>query len=580
MVNRNESLGPRVEDVKELPVLGAWIERMELGRALDEVLGPPHGNWEGASPGTVLVGFLLYVVSERDHCVVSVEEWVRGRLETLRHVLGAEITVKDFTDDRILSVLGKLGEEEARRWERLDVLVGRHLISAYRLPTETGRADTSSFVMYHGEGGGLAQFGHSKDRRPDLRQFKAMLGTLDPAGLPLVTEVLPGGRADDGEYVAAWERMVEVLGGKDWVLVADCKFASVGNRAQVARKEGLYYAPMPRTGEVPELLREWVLAGPEEMQELRLSDWVEGEESNWWGLERTRRMSWQDPTTGEEYRWDERWCLVRSMTWAEVQWRGFTVRLEAAEKELRVLGEAPGEEVKKVRERVAEILKRQGVGEYLQVRVEARARYRKKYEGRGRPGPQRRYRRVRYYEISLRVERVEEKIEEFQKLTGWRVYVTNATKERVSLVEGVERYRGQWQPERGFHRWKRGELPVVPLYLRDDDRIRGLVVMMGLALRLLTLMEYVVQERLGEEEATLSGVYDSHPRRVTPRPTAGKMLKAFGGIHRCEVRQGDRVEVYVTPLNACQKRILELMGLSETIYTGLARSVEKFDRGP
>ena len=240
MVNRNESLGPRVEDVKELPVLGAWIERMEWGRAWDEVLGPPHGNWEGASPGTVWVGFLRYVVSERDHRVVSVEEWGAGRRETLQHVLGAEIEVKDFTDDRILKVLGELGEEKARRWERLDVLGGRHKVSAYGMPTETGRVDTSSFVMYHGEGGGWAQFGHSKDRRPDWRQFKVMRGTLDPAGWPLVTEVLPGGRADDLVYVSAWERMVDVLGGKDWVLVADCKFSSVGNRAQVARREGIY----------------------------------------------------------------------------------------------------------------------------------------------------------------------------------------------------------------------------------------------------------------------------------------------------------------------------------------------------
>ena len=89
-----------------------------------------------------------------------------------------------------------------------------------------------------------------------------------------------------------------------------------------------------------------------------------------------------------------------------------------------------------------------------------------------------------------------------------------------------------------------------------------------------------MQERLGEEEATLSGVYAGNPRRATARPTAGKMLKVFGDIRRCEVWQGDGVEVYVTPLNARQKRILELMGWSETIYTGLARSGEKFDRGP
>jgi transposase len=30
-----------------------------------------------------------------------------------------------------------------------------------------------------------------KNHRPDLLQFKQGLGTLDPAGIPLVTETLP-----------------------------------------------------------------------------------------------------------------------------------------------------------------------------------------------------------------------------------------------------------------------------------------------------------------------------------------------------------------------------------------------------
>jgi transposase len=63
------------------------------------------------------------------------------------------------------------------------------------------RYDTTSFNVYHApEGtapGGLLAFGHSKDQRPDLRQFKPGLGTLDPAGVPIFTETVNGHRADD-----------------------------------------------------------------------------------------------------------------------------------------------------------------------------------------------------------------------------------------------------------------------------------------------------------------------------------------------------------------------------------------------
>jgi len=122
---------------------------------------------------------------------------------------------------------------------------------------------------------------------------------------------------------------------------------------------------------------------------------------------------------------------------------------------------------------------------------------------------------------------------------------------------------------------------MVPLYLRDDDRIRGLVVILGLALRLLTLMEYVVREQLAqEEENTVAGLYAGNPKRATARPTAEKMRRAFRGIRRWEVGGPEGIEVFVTPLNALQKRLLKLMSLPETIYTDLARPAEKSVRAP
>ena len=49
--------------------------------------------------------------------------------------------------------------------------------------------------------GGLFQFGHSKDYRPDLPQVKVMQAVLDPLGMPLATDVVSGERADDPLYM-------------------------------------------------------------------------------------------------------------------------------------------------------------------------------------------------------------------------------------------------------------------------------------------------------------------------------------------------------------------------------------------
>ena len=54
--------------------------------------------------------------------------------------------------------------------------------------------------------GGLLQFGHSKDD-PTRPQIKVMMGSLDPLGMPLATDVLSGERADDGLYIPIIKRI-------------------------------------------------------------------------------------------------------------------------------------------------------------------------------------------------------------------------------------------------------------------------------------------------------------------------------------------------------------------------------------
>ncbi len=89
----------------------------------------------------------------------------------LSRLLGVSVGVKDFTDDRLADLMYALGSAEAETREAIETTVGQHLVRAYHLPTDVGRADTTSVSVYHdrAEGAdGLLQFGKSKDHRPDL----------------------------------------------------------------------------------------------------------------------------------------------------------------------------------------------------------------------------------------------------------------------------------------------------------------------------------------------------------------------------------------------------------------------------
>jgi transposase len=120
----------------------------------------------------------------------------------------------------------------------------------------------------------------------------------------------------------------------------------------------------------------------------------------------------------------------------------------------------------------------------------------KVYKGRGSRSEESSYRRVRQTNLILKYALLPDEIESFKRLAGWRLYVTNATQERLSLTEAVSAYQEQWQPERGFHRFKKGRLSALPIYFRDEEKIKGLMFLLTIALRLFTLMEFVVRRQL------------------------------------------------------------------------------------
>jgi len=137
---------------------------------------------------------------------------------------------------------------------------------------------------------------------------------------------------------------------------------------------------------------------------------------------------------------------------------------------------------------------------------------------------------------------------------------------RLSLTDAVSCYRQEWQPEHGFHRLKGGLLAIMPLYLRDDERIRGLLLLLGIALRVLTLTEFVARRDLAATGEKLKGLYAGNPNRATDQPTAERLLQAFDNITLYRFETENQTQYEVTPLSPLQRRILKALGIPTSVY--------------
>ena len=88
-----------------------------------------------------------------------------------------------------------------------------------------------------------------------------MMGSLDPLGMPLSTDVWSGARADDGFYIPIIERIRAGLQTPGLLFVGDCTMSALDTRAYLTRHQDWYVSPLPLTGATAEAMDAWSTVG-------------------------------------------------------------------------------------------------------------------------------------------------------------------------------------------------------------------------------------------------------------------------------------------------------------------------------
>jgi transposase len=559
----------RIERVDSIPLIYAMLVRMGVEEVIDKVF-VPHGNWSGLSYGQLSVLFVTYVLHSMTHRLSSVESWVKEHKTVIEQVTGWKLAEKDATDDRLCRLVEVLGHD-IEMINSFQLQMSQRLICAYHLPTDIARYDTTSFNVWHQQKNlkdELLALGHSKDHRPDLLQYKQGLAVLDPAGIPILSETIPGNCADDPLYLPAWKRMVTIIGSPNFLYVADCKAASFETRASIDQGKGAYLFPLPMTGDTPKCIKELILNPPETLQDIVLAPKSEEEDSRIVGRGFAVNKSIEGHLpNGEVYPLVEQWMVTRSDAHAERQIQSLLARIEKTESKVCSLKPKSNETADAFETRAKKILENAKLQDCLHVEVNETITLEKKYTGKGRPGSDSPFKTVEVHKISIQVQRNEVAIEEFKLLAGWRIYVTNVPANKMTVNQSTQYYRDEWLVERGFHRFKKGQIPALPLFLRIPERIKGLMLLLTIALQVLTLMEFLSRQELAKNNETISGLVPGNPKMKTGRPTAERLLAQFNYLNLLiEERENSVTAVLLGGLTKLQKRILSLIGMPEKVY--------------
>src|SRR6058998_617824 len=229
----------RVDDVALL--VGQMVTRGFV-EVLDRHL-PRHWKQRGMRWGGTAVIWLASMLTEGDHRKVTVETYSKGMHHTLSRLTAQVIEPLDCSDDRLGHLLHHLSQPTY--WHQIERDLHARSIEVYALSQDVIRCDATTVSGDHEvTAGGLLQCGQSKDD-PTRPQITVMMGSLDPLGMPLATDVLSGERADDGLSLALMERIRPGLQTTGLLFVGDWKRSAWETRASIAGHHDVYWSPLP-----------------------------------------------------------------------------------------------------------------------------------------------------------------------------------------------------------------------------------------------------------------------------------------------------------------------------------------------
>ncbi len=362
--------------------------------------------------------------------------------------------------------------------------------------------------------------------------------------MPLLSIIVEGNTADDVLYEPLEKQVADNLGKKGLLFVGDSKMSGVKNREYLQSSGQYYLCPLSEVQCSKKELKKY-LGLEKECQSL----WTEKGELRAKAFETEEVVS--EKESGCE--WQERRIVVYSPQYGKSQREKFERRLEKAKQELENLLKAKqGKKIPKewaeVEAKVREILKKNQVKECLEVKIEE-LESGKKYE--------------------LEFEEKAEAISEAQEIMGWRVYASNAPKEKMSTLKAIENYRKEYRIEAKFNELLNKVTALMPIFLQKNERIRALVKVLLLGIKFTSIIQYEVRENLKKANESVNQVYPGNPKRETKEPTIGMILRAFREITLVKVEENGVTITKISKLKPIQLKLLELMGLKSEIYEKL-----------
>lgn len=549
-----------------VPILKHFLRRMRLRDFLQQHLPPEDRRTKVPAARIVLLLINNLLVSREP--VYGVAEWAREFAPELFDLRTPDL--QHLNDDRV----GRCLERVAHSLNSNLILdVVSHVVREFDLDLDELHNDSTT-VSFSGEypdaesekllGGLLTPaitYGHSKDHRPDLKQLLYILTVSNDGGVPIYFQTVSGNVVDDQTHRATWQLLTKITGRTDFVYVADCKLATTEQMCDIASRGGRFITVLPATRKENAAFRSRLVEQPDTVlwQELYHEVAEDGT------LVNALSVCEEEQVSKEGFRL--LWFHSHTKQASDAATRGRRLkRAIDALTALRVRLASPRTRFR-IREKVASavdaILDEHSVRALLRVEIAELEEETFRQATRGRPSKATKYVREVATRFTLAWELDGAQCD--REAAGDGVFPLLTNLRDWTARDVLDAYKRQPIIEKRFSQLKT-DFRVAPVYLKNVERIVGLLAVYFFALMVQSLLERELRRAMQSSQLDTLPLYPEG--RPCSRPTTRRLLDYFAALsrHTLTTAESNTSTTITTELAPLHKKLLRLLQIPTTNY--------------
>lgn len=511
------------------------------------------------SPGTAVEALIANILSNRKP-LSKLDEFYEDT--DVEKYFGKNITAKNLNDDTLGRALDDLYSIGAKDTFSTIAIEG---VKIFNVEVKSIHADTTSKTVYgqyssysRDEKCVKIQYGHSKDRRPDLKQLMFGLACTDDRTI-VSGEVLDGNTGDktwNTGFIKKMRTVADKLDMNTLTYVADSAAVTTDNLEAVHECSLNFISLMPSTFNIEKKLKEKAYTNKD--------NWIDiGKISTKKEAAEYKIQSFIDEINGRKYRFIV--CYSSSLDNRKI----IALKKNISKEKANI------EKIIKNFEKQEYYCEKDALSEFHRFVEDNKLNFhiidgtvcseekRKKKEKSGRLKAGQQVELETKYKVKLNLCENDESIDKHRNEAGMFVLITNIIdSEKLTDEEVLREYKEQIYVETNFKALKNSDF-IDEIYLKTPERIEALGYIFLLALMVYTSIEREVRKALKKEKEPLiiPGKKKSHV------PTASNIMELLEKMLVLIVTFEDgTVERRINKINANLKRLLVLAGFNEEIY--------------